>query len=184
MSDSSATLSDALALVGEGRKPSRKAPALSSVRVACNGRREILKRGSALAVLAVCGLLPSRRVLAAAGDPAFRGAPTMQEALKAIGSTPGLDSQIVLKVPEIAENGAAVPVSVDCRLPRPEEILIVVEANPVPIAARFKIPEGTDPFVSIRVKLAQSSNVYAVVRADGKFYSVVKAAKVTVGGCD
>lgn len=184
MSDLSVTPGDVPATAGFRRDPRPNASATSVARASCNGRREILKRGSVLAALAACGLLTGRRGFAAAEELTLKGASSMQEALKAIGSRPTLESQIVLKVPDIAENGAFVPVSVDCRLPHPQEILIVVEANPVPVAARFTIPEGTDPFVSIRVKLAQSSNVYAVVQADGKFYSVVKAAKVTVGGCD
>jgi sulfur-oxidizing protein SoxY len=64
-----------------------------------------------------------------------------------------------------------------------QEIFVVVEANPNPLCVRFTIPEGTEPFVSTRIKMAESSRIYAVVRADGKLYAAARATNVTVGGC-
>ena len=145
-------------------------------------RRDLLKRSSVVAALAVCGLLAGRRALAAVDEAAFSAAST-QEMLERLGGIPAAGSQIVLKVPEIAENGAAVPVLVECTLPRLQAIFIVVEGNPVPLAARFTIPEGTEPFVSLRVKMAQSSRLYAVVQADGELYWTARETKVAVGGC-
>lgn len=146
------------------------------------GRRDVLMRGSALAVFAFTGLVTGRNAQAAEEDLAFDAA-TMQEALRALGGVPAVGSQVVLTVPDLAENGAVVPVTVDCNLPGAHEIFIVVEANPNPLCVRFTIPQGTEPFVSTRIKMAESSNIYAVVRANGKLYSTFRSTAVTVGGC-
>lgn len=145
-------------------------------------RREVLLRGSALAAFAFTGLVTGREARAADDDLAF-DAVSMHEALRALGGVPAVGSQIVLTVPDLAENGALVPVTVDCSLPGANEIYIVVEANPNPLCVRFSIPPGTEPFVATRIKMAESSNIYAVVRADGKLYSTFKSTVVTVGGC-
>ena len=76
-----------------------------------------------------------------------------------------------------------VPVSVNSRVPKTEQILLLVEKNPNPMAASFHVPEGTEPFVSTRVKVSQTCNIHAVVKADGKFYSTHRETKVTLGGC-
>jgi sulfur-oxidizing protein SoxY len=145
-------------------------------------RRNALKHGSALAALVACGLLTTRQARALADTTAFE-LKTMDEALKALGGTPVDSKDITITSPDIAENGAVVPVAVTSNLPKTQEIYIVVEKNPNPLTAGFTIPEGTDPFVSTRVKMGQSSNVYAVVKADGKLYSTRKETKVTLGGC-
>ena len=148
-------------------------------------RRNALKQGGALAALAAlvaCGLLTTRQAWALADTSAFE-LKTMDEALKALGGTPVESKDIAITSPDIAENGAVVPVAVTSNLPKTQEIYIVVEKNPNPLTAGFTIPEGTDPFVSTRVKMGQSSNVYAVVKADGKLYSAHKEIKVTLGGC-
>ena len=85
--------------------------------------------------------------------------------------------------PDIAENGAVVPVGVESSCPETESIALLVEKNPNPLAAAFDIPAGTEPSVTTRVKMGQSSNVYALVKADGKFYVAKKEIKVTLGGC-
>jgi sulfur-oxidizing protein SoxY len=129
-----------------------------------------------------CGLLTARQAQAFADASAFE-LKTMDEALKALGGTPADSKDITITSPDIAENGAVVPVAVTSNLPKTQEIYIVVEKNPNPLTAGFTIPEGTDPFVSTRVKMGQSTNVYAVVKADGKLYSTHKETKVTLGGC-
>lgn len=146
------------------------------------GRREVLMRGSALAAFAFTGLVTGRNAQAGEEDLAFDAA-TMQEALRALGGVPAVGSQIVLTVPDLAENGAVVPVTVECNLPGAHEIFIVVEANPNPLCVRFTIPQGTEAFVSTRIKMAESSNIYAVVRANGKLYSTFRSTAVTLGGC-
>ena len=151
-------------------------------------RRELLKRGGLFAALAACGLLGGRDAWAlgqraAFGDELALGTASMEDTLKALGGIAAAESQLVFTLPELVENGAVVPVSVDSRLPGTREILIVVETNPHPLAARFSFPEGTEPFVSTRIKVAQSGTVYALVRAGGQLYSASRRTQVTIGGC-
>ncbi|MEO8507797.1 MAG: thiosulfate oxidation carrier protein SoxY, partial [Betaproteobacteria bacterium] len=87
------------------------------------------------------------------------------------------------QTPDIAENGAVVPVGVTSTIPKTESIAILVEKNPNMLVAMFDIPAGTEPSLSTRVKMGQSSNVYALVKADGKYYVASKEIKVTLGGC-
>jgi sulfur-oxidizing protein SoxY len=74
-------------------------------------------------------------------------------------------------------------VGVESRIPGTESISILVDKNPNPLAASFEIPAGTDPSVTTRVKLGQTSDVYALVKANGKYYVAKKEIKVTIGGC-
>jgi len=91
--------------------------------------------------------------------------------------------KITLDVPEIAENGAVVPVSITTSLPNVTSITILVPNNPFTLAASYKLPDGTAPAVSCRLKMAKTSDVVAVVASDGKVYCVAKPVKVTLGGC-
>ena len=91
--------------------------------------------------------------------------------------------QIKLKVPEIAENGAVVPVSVKTKLPNVTSISILADKNPQPLAATFILPEGTAADVSVRIRLGETQVVKAVVESDGKLYTVEQEVKVTIGGC-
>ena len=145
-------------------------------------RREVLTRSAALTALAAGGLLCGRAASAAGEESAFV-AESMQDALRALGGIPALDREIVLSAPDLAENGAVVPVTVESHLPGTQEIFIVVEANPNPLVVRFTIPQGTEPFVSTRIKMAETSSVYAVVRARDKLYAVSRQTQVTIGGC-
>jgi sulfur-oxidizing protein SoxY len=104
--------------------------------------------------------------------------------LKALyGKTVEASSKINLDAPEIAENGAVVPIAVTSSLPKVTGIAILVLNNPYTLAAAYKIPEGTEAAVANRLKMAKTSKVVAVVESDGKLYSAVKEVKVTVGGC-
>ena len=145
-------------------------------------RRHLLQQGGVFAALAACGLLSARDVHAAEDALAF-GASSIHEALEALGSVPSAGAQIVLSLPELAENGAVVPVTVESLLPGTQDIFIVVEANPNPMVVRFTIPQGTDAWVSTRIKMAETSTVYAIVRAEGRLYSACRDTRVTVGGC-
>ena len=87
-----------------------------------------------------------------------------------------------MRAPDIAENGAVVPVGVETKL-KATQIAILVEKNPSNLAAQFMLPEGAEAFVTTRVKMGQSSNVHALVKADGKWYVATKEIKVTLGGC-
>jgi sulfur-oxidizing protein SoxY len=142
-------------------------------------RRHLLHAG--LAAVLTATLWPLR-ALADAFESAFK-AKSLDEFHAAIGGKPEPSDQIELTTPDIAENGAVVPVSVTSKLPKTEQILIVVEKNPNPMAASFTLPEGTEAFVSTRVKVGQTCNIHALVKADGKFYGTQRETKVTLGGC-
>jgi sulfur-oxidizing protein SoxY len=105
--------------------------------------------------------------------------------MKALGGGAPAQSKDItfVSTPDIAENGAVVPIGVASAVPKTEAIAILVEKNPNMLAAMFEIPPGTDPAVGTRVKMGQSSNVYALVKADGKYYVASKEIKVTLGGC-
>ena len=106
------------------------------------------------------------------------------DAIKALyGKTAEPSDKVKLDAPEIAENGAVVPISVSSSLPDVTSISILVSENPNALAASYKIPAGTVPSVANRLKMAKTTNVIAVVEAGGKLYSASKEVKVTVGGC-
>lgn len=145
-------------------------------------RRRFLRLGlSALSAIALSALWPLR-ALADAFEGAFK-AKNMHEVFKEFGSTPTASTDIQITTPDIAENGAVVPVTVVSAIPKTEQIMILIEKNPNPLAAVFTIPDGTDPSVNTRVKVAQTCNVFAVVKADGKLFSAMRETKVTLGGC-
>ncbi|MGQ0619583.1 MAG: thiosulfate oxidation carrier protein SoxY [Panacagrimonas sp.] len=145
-------------------------------------RRNFMRLGAgALGALAT-GVLWPLRALANTIESAFK-AKNVDEVFKELGTTPTPSDQIVLTTPDIAENGAVVPVSIVSNLPKTEQIMVLVEKNPNPMAAAFNIPEGTEGSINTRVKIGQTCNVYAVVKADGKFYSAMRETKVTLGGC-
>jgi sulfur-oxidizing protein SoxY len=100
------------------------------------------------------------------------------------GGTPAQSKDIAfVATPDIAENGAVVPIGIASAIPKTESIAILIEKNPSTLTANFDIPPGTDPTISTRVKMAQTSSVYALVKADGKYYVASKEIKVTLGGC-
>ena len=106
------------------------------------------------------------------------------DALKSLyGKTAEASDKVNLDAPEIAENGAVVPVSVTSTLPKVTGIAILVLENPYTLAAAYKLPEGTEAAVASRLKMAKTSKVVAVVESNGKLYSATKEVKVTVGGC-
>ena len=151
------------------------------------GRREVLKSGGGLSLLALLGAAGWLTPEAARADwnkAAFE-AKSMDETMKAFGgSAPAQSKDIAfVSTPDIAENGAVVPIGVTSTIPKTERIAILVEKNPNMLAASFDLPAGTEPTVTTRVKMGQSSNVYALVKADGKYYVAQKEVKVTLGGC-
>jgi sulfur-oxidizing protein SoxY len=89
----------------------------------------------------------------------------------------------VIKAPEIAENGAQVPVEITSNLPGTRIIYIVVDKNPQPLAGTFEFMEGAEAFVSTRIKMGETSNLRVVAQSGGKFYMSVREVKVTIGGC-
>ena len=151
-------------------------------------RRNVLKTGSGatlLALLAAAGWLKPGHAHAQAWNKGAFETKTMDETMKALGGgTPAQSTGIAfVSTPDIAENGAVVPIGIASTLPKTEAIAILVEKNPNMLAAVFEIPPGTDPAISTRVKMGQTSNVYELVKADGKYYVGSKEIKVTLGGC-
>ena len=151
-------------------------------------RRDVLKAGGGMTLmglLVATGWLAPGEAAAQAWNKSAFEAKTLDEAVKAMGGGAAAQSKDIafVSTPDIAENGAVVPVGVTSSIPKTESIAILVEKNPNVLAASFDIPAGTDPSVSTRVKMGQSSNVYAVVKADGKYYVASKEIKVTLGGC-
>lgn len=151
-------------------------------------RRRLL-HGVALAGMLGVGLSVLRSVAAFAADAAGWPVEAFKqkaepEALKSLyGKAAEPSDKVKLDAPEIAENGAVVPISVSTSLPNVTSISVLVEENPYALAASYKIPEGTTASVSNRLKMAKTSKVVAIVESDGKLYSATKEVKVTVGGC-
>ena len=153
-----------------------------------NERRVFIQRSSGLTVLGLAtaaGLFrPGNALAATEWNKALFDTRTVADTEKLLGSgTPVESKDITLTGPDIAENGAVVPISVSTTIPKVEQIVILVEKNPNTVAAAFGIPPGTDASVTTRVKLGQSTDVYALVKADGKLYFTKKEVKVTLGGC-
>jgi len=151
------------------------------------GRREALKKGSgitAMGLLLAAGFLKSGDVAAADWNSTAFDTKSLADTLKALGGESSVESKdITMTAPDIAESGAAVPIGVTSNIPKTESIAILIEKNPSMLAAVFDIPQGTEPTVSTRMKMGQTSNVYALIKADGKFYTAMREIKVTLGGC-
>ncbi len=150
-------------------------------------RRSFLKgtlAGSAVAVAVGAGLLSPRAVLAAWPKAAFE-AKSVNDAMKGLfGSADNTPSgDIKIKAPDIAENGAVVPVSVSTSLGKVDSIAVIAEKNGTPLASNFRLGSSAIPNVSTRIKMGKTSDVIAVVKANGKAYSARKNVKVTIGGC-
>ncbi len=151
-------------------------------------RRQVLKRSSGTMVMALAasaGLLNIRNAAAEEWNTGAFEAKSLNDVVKALGGAAPTESKDItfVNAPDIAENGAVVPIGVASKIPNTESIAILVEKNPNALSASFTIPEGTVPNVSTRVKMGQSSNVYALVKANGKYYFATKEVKVTLGGC-
>ena len=149
-------------------------------------RREFVKAGGVLGLMVAAGLLTAREAQAqqAAWNKAAFEAKNLDETVKALGGTSAAQSgDISINAPVIAENGAVVPVGVSSKIPNTQAVYILVEKNPNSLAAGFGIPAGTEANVATRIKMGQTSNVHAVVKADNKFYVATKEVKVTLGGC-
>ena len=147
-------------------------------------RREILKQSAAVAgMLAATGLFP--RLAFAAWNKAAFDAKTVADVTKAYGAGAPVESKdVTLTGPDIAENGAVVPLAVATTLPNVKHILLLVEKNPSALVAKFDVSDAVEPNFSTRAKMGQSSDVYAVaITADGKAHYAKKEVKVTLGGC-
>ncbi len=138
----------------------------------------------ALVTLAAAGLLKTSQAAAAVWNKAGFESKGVADAVKSLGASAAADSRdIVITAPDIAENGAVVPIEVVSRIPNTQSISIIAEKNPFPLAATVDFANSAEPYAYVRIKMGQTSNVRAVVKADGKFFSAVKEVKITVGGC-
>ena len=147
-------------------------------------RREVLTQGASLAAaLAGLGLLP--QAAQAAWPQAAFEAKNMGDLMKALGTSgPAESKEVSITGPDIAENGAVVPVGAATTLAGAKRLLLLVEKNPNMLAAVFDLTDAVEPSISTRVKMGQSSNVFAVaITADNKVLYAAKEIKVTLGGC-
>lgn len=147
-------------------------------------RRQFLNHSARVAgLLLMAGVLPG--VARAAWNGAAFEAKTMADLMKALGGgTPVESKDVAITGPDIAENGAVVPIGVASTLPGVKRLMVLVEKNPNVLAAVFDVTDSVEPNFSTRVKMGQSSNVYAVaMTGDGKVLFAQKEVKVTLGGC-
>ncbi len=146
-------------------------------------RRTLLKSSLATGVVISTGILIPGSVMAAYPKAAFEADDAGAALSNALGSSDYADSgDIKIKAPAIAENGAVVPIQVTSSVAGTESISIVVAENPSPLVASFNL-HGSEPFVSIRIKMSKTSDVLAVVKAGGSLHAAKQEVKVTIGGC-
>src|SRR3981189_783830 len=151
--------------------------------------RRLILQGAATVALVGLGNIPFglAPVFAAANDKypedAFKQKSDADAIKSLYGKTAEPSDKVKLDAPEIAENGAVVPISVSTTLADVTSISFLVSENPNALVASYKIPSGTVPTVANRIKMAKTSNVIAIVEAGGKLYSATKEVKVTLGGC-
>jgi sulfur-oxidizing protein SoxY len=150
-------------------------------------RRTFLQAGMTactVAIAAGAGLLTPRAVLAAWPKSAFQ-ARSVSDAIKALsGSSNAANSKdISIEAPDIAENGAVVSVTVKSKLPKTEQISVLVPENSTPLCASYLLTEDMESFITGRIKMRKTSDVIAMVKADGKLLTTKKPVKVTLGGC-
>lgn len=144
-------------------------------------RRRLLQMTALVSLMASAGLMTEAE--AASWNKAAFEAKTIDDVAKVLGGgAPQKSDAVTLRAPDIAENGAVVPVGVETSL-KATEMAILVEKNPSALAAMFIVPAGAEAFASTRVKMGQTSNVYALAKVDGKWLMSSKEVKVTLGGC-
>ena len=145
------------------------------------GRRLFLVAGAAFASLAA---LPRLLLAAEWPEKAFSYATSSEAMIDLLGTDQATPSdQITMKVPQIAENGAVVPIKIKTTLENVESISIIVTGNPRPLAATIEILPGTLPEISSRIKMRETSDVIVVIKTDSGIFSTSKEVKVTIGGC-
>jgi sulfur-oxidizing protein SoxY len=137
----------------------------------------------ALTAALVLGLVRPLAALAAWNKEAF-SAKTPADALKSLGIGSAEPSkELTIDAPQIAENGAVVPIEISSAIPGTTALLVVVDKNPFPLVARFDFKEGALPYVKVNLKMGETSDVRVLAEAGGKHYVATKEVKVTIGGC-
>lgn len=153
-------------------------------------RRDVIKVGATVGAIAVAsriGVLPA--MADAAADlskwpkDAFEAKDEASVIKALFGKTATQSDKVQLDAPEIAENGAVVPITVSTTMPKTTRVSVLVLENPFTLAASYIVPDGTSANVSSRLKFAKTTKVIALVESDGAIYSKGKEVKVTVGGC-
>ena len=148
-------------------------------------RRELISHSAAVAaLLGAAGMLPVPARAASYPAAAFE-AKNIAELTKALGVAAPVESKdVAVTAPDIAENGAVVPIGISTSLPGVARLLLLVEKNPAILSAMFEVSDAVEASFITRVKMGQSSNVYAVaMMKDGKLLFARKDVKVTLGGC-
>ncbi|AYH42454.1 thiosulfate oxidation carrier protein SoxY [Azoarcus sp. DN11] len=149
-------------------------------------RRKVLKAGGGMgiwAALAATGIVAPAMAEGGRNVAAFE-ARTLDEALQALGAAAAQDSGAIrIVAPDVAEDGRAVALTVSSDIPRTEQIAILIEENPFKVAANFRLSGAMTPTIHTRVKMARTTRVHALVKADGRIYAARREVTVTVGGC-
>ena len=144
-------------------------------------RRELVRISALISLMSSVGLISL--VQAEEWNKVAFDAKNVEDAYKALGAgLPEKSTAINLTAPDLSENGALVPVTISTEL-KAQQIVILVEKNPSALAGQFFLTPLTEPFITTRIKMAQTSNVYALVRVDSKWFVTSKEVKVTLGGC-
>ncbi|HEY2336827.1 MAG TPA: thiosulfate oxidation carrier protein SoxY [Burkholderiales bacterium] len=142
----------------------------------------LLRRKTLLGATAALLLKPFA-ALAAWNKDAF-GAKTPADALKSLGVAGAQPSKdLVIDAPQIAENGAVVPIEIESRIPGTTSLTVLIDKNPFPLNSRFTFLDGALPFVKLNVKMGETSEVRVLAQAGGRYYAASQEIKVTIGGC-
>jgi sulfur-oxidizing protein SoxY len=146
-------------------------------------RRDLLRISSALGLALAAGILKPSEVFAAGWDPKLFDTKTVKEALLALGGDGFSTSDaVMLSGPEMVASGSVVPLSIESKIPNTDFMAVLVQKNPLPMTAVFNIPPGTDAMISTRIKMGETSTIYGLVRAEGKYYVGSTMIKVRAGG--
>ena len=146
-------------------------------------RRSLLKAAGAFAGLLAAGLAAPLTAFAAWSKDAF-AAKKAQDALNSLGKTGAQPSNaILIEAPDIAENGAIVPIEISSNIPGTSSIAVLIDKNPYPLAAKFDFAGDAAPFVKLNAKMGETSDVRVVATAGGRHYTATREVKVTIGGC-
>lgn len=148
-----------------------------------NQRRDLLRISSALGLAFAAGILKPSEVFAAGWDHKLFDAKTVKEALLELGGDGfSASDAVILSGPEMVGSGSVVPLSIESKIPQTDFIAVLVQKNPLPMTAVFNIPAGTDAMISTRIKMGETSTIYGLVRAEGKYYVGSTMIKVRAGG--
>lgn len=149
-----------------------------------HSRRDVMRITAVLGAAFAAGLLSPKDVFAAEWNQKVFDAKSLADAVKALGGDKfEVSADVSITGPDIAENGAVVPVSISSKAAGTDFMAILVDKNPSAMSASFNIPAGTEAAVTTRVKMGATSNVHALARANGKWLLATKEIKVTLGGC-